>query len=114
VEPNLHRQTYANGLTAVSKVHVAPNLATYYCQELCHFTFFESRFEVIYTQLPYSKVCLVHALFSKISTVESFLPHILCTPVDMFCFVTGLGCHYSQMHFKLLTQITLARIQFLQ
>jgi hypothetical protein len=32
----------------------------------------------------------------------------------MFCFVTGLCCHYSQLHLNLRTQITLARIQVLQ
>jgi len=52
-------------------------------------------------QLPYSKACLVHALFSKISKVESFLLHFLCTPVDIFCFVIGFGCYHSQMHFQL-------------
>ena len=64
-------------------------------------------------QLPYSKACLVHALFSKISKVESFLPHILCTPVDIFSFVIGFGCYHSQMHFQLQTKIALARIQVL-
>jgi len=27
------------------------------------------------------------------------LQHILCRHVVMFCFVTGLGCHYSQLLF---------------
>jgi hypothetical protein len=40
--------------------------------------------------------------------------HILCRHVVIFCFVTGLGCHYSPLHFKLRTQITLVQIQFLQ
>ena len=53
-------------------------------------------------------------MYSKISKVESFLQHILCRHVGIFCFVTGLGCHYSQLHFKLRTQITLAQIQVLQ
>jgi hypothetical protein len=40
--------------------------------------------------------------------------HILCRHVVIFCFDTGFGSHYSPLHFKLRTQITLARIQFLQ
>ena len=57
---------------------------------------------------------LLHHVCSKIWKVESFLQHILCRYVDMFCFVNGLGCHYSPLHFKLQTQITLASIQVLQ
>jgi len=34
--------------------------------------------------------------------------------VKMNCFVTGLGCHYSQLHFKLRKPITFVRIQVLQ
>ena len=43
-----------------------------------------------------------------------FFHIFFCRYVDMFCFVTGLGCHYSQVHFKLWTQITPERIQVLQ
>jgi hypothetical protein len=60
------------------------------------------------------KICLVHVMFSKISKVETFLPHILCSPVDILCFVICLGCTYSPLHFQLRTQIELARFQFLQ
>jgi len=42
-----------------------------------------------------------------------FLQHILCRHVNIFCFVTVLCCHYSQLHFELQTQITLAPIQVL-
>jgi len=38
----------------------------------------------------------------------------ICRHEVMFCFVTVLDCHYSKLHFKLRTQITLAWIQFLQ
>jgi hypothetical protein len=40
--------------------------------------------------------------------------HILCRHVVIFCFVTGLDCHYSPLHFKLLTQIILVQFHFLQ
>ena len=50
----------------------------------------------------------------KISKRGSFLKTIFFRSVKMNCFVTGLGCHYSPLHFKLRTQNTLARIQFLQ
>jgi len=46
--------------------------------------------------------------------VKSFLQHILYRHVDMFYFITGRGCHYSPLHFKIRTQITLAQIQVLQ
>ena len=56
----------------------------------------------------------VHAVCCQKSWVESFLQHILSRHVDMFYSVTGLVCHYSQLRFKLRTQIILERIQVLQ
>ena len=50
---------------------------------------------------------------SKITKMAPFLQHILCRHVNIFCFVTGLCCHYSQLHFELQTQITHAPIQVL-
>ena len=50
----------------------------------------------------------------KISKVEPFLQHFLCVLVNTFCFVIGLGCHYSHLHFKIQTQNTLAINQVLQ
>jgi len=50
----------------------------------------------------------------KISKRKSFLKIIFFRRVKMNCFVTGLGCHYSQLHFKLRKTITFVRIQVLQ
>jgi len=55
-----------------------------------------------------------HAVCSKISKGVQVFQHFSCRHVDMFCFVTGLGCHYSPLHIKLRTQTTLAQIQVLQ
>jgi hypothetical protein len=50
-------------------------------------------------------------LFSKISKVESFLPHILCKPVDVFFFICLIRYH-RQVHFQLDTNRTNQRLTF--
>jgi len=80
-----------------------------YCHEL-----WNGLFQWIYTQLLLYTLRLVNPVCCKVSKVGSFLQHILRRYVDMFWSVTGLGSHYSQLHFKLNTQITLAPIHVLQ
>ena len=55
----------------------------------------------------YTPCAVMHCWWSRLFNIFS---------VDMrVCFfVSGLGCHYSQLHFNLQPQITLAHIQFLQ
>jgi hypothetical protein len=88
--------------------------AIYVRRLLCEVTFYENRVDRIFTQLPHYTFSMLHAVCCKIKKVQSLLRNNLYRRVDLVCFVTGIGCHYSPLHFKLRTQITLARIQVLQ
>jgi len=74
---------------------------SYIYRRVYEVNFYKSRLDRIFTYSPHSTFSMKEALYSKISKGVQVLQNILFRHVVMFCFVTGLGCHYSQLLFIL-------------